>query len=283
MIRIVSDSTCDLSEELLTKYNVEIIPLFVRMGDDERRDGVDVTIDELYAWSDENNTTPQTAAPSIEDVADVLKKYKEAGDDVIVFTVSASMSSSNQVVKLAADSIDYEDHVYAIDSMNLSTGIGLQIIEAAQEIEKGRSFEEVISYIEDLREKVRASFVVDTLTYLHRGGRCSATAALVGSMLKIKPKIVVEDGKMDASKKYRGPLKRVLLQYVDDMKDELLKAKPERVFITHSTCKPEIVDVVREYLENLDYFEEIIETKAGSVISSHCGPGCLGVLFIDGE
>ncbi|MBQ2642856.1 MAG: DegV family protein [Eubacterium sp.] len=283
MIRIVSDSTCDLSEELLTKYNVEIIPLFVRMGDDERRDGVDVTIDELYKWSDENNTTPQTAAPSIEDVADVLKKYKEAGDDVIVFTVSASMSSSNQVVKLAADSIDYEDHVYAIDSMNLSTGIGLQIIEAAQEIEKGRSFEEVISYIEDLREKVRASFVVDTLTYLHRGGRCSATAALVGSMLKIKPKIVVEDGKMDASKKYRGPLKRVLLQYVDDMKDELLKAKPERVFITHSTCKPEIVDVVREYLENLDYFEEIIETKAGSVISSHCGPGCLGVLFIDGE
>lgn len=283
MIRIVSDSTCDLSEELLTKYNVEIIPLFVRMGDDERRDGVDVTIDELYKWSDENNTTPQTAAPSIEDVADVLKKYKEAGDDVIVFTVSASMSSSNQVVKLAADSIDYEDHVYAIDSMNLSTGIGLQIIEAAQEIEKDRSFEEVISYIEDLREKVRASFVVDTLTYLHRGGRCSATAALVGSMLKIKPKIVVEDGKMDASKKYRGPLKRVLLQYVDDMKDELLKAKPERVFITHSTCKPEIVDVVREYLENLDYFEEIIETKAGSVISSHCGPGCLGVLFIDGE
>lgn len=283
MIRIVSDSTCDLSEELLTKYNVEIIPLFVRMGDDERRDGVDVTIDELYKWSDENNTTPQTAAPSIEDVADVLKKYKEAGDDVIVFTVSASMSSSNQVVKLAADSIDYEDHVYAIDSMNLSTGIGLQIIEAAQEIEKGRSFEEVISYIEDLREKVRTSFVVDTLTYLHRGGRCSATAALVGSMLKIKPKIVVEDGKMDASKKYRGPLKRVLLQYVDDMKDELLKAKPERVFITHSTCKPEIVDVVREYLENLDYFEEIIETKAGSVISSHCGPGCLGVLFIDGE
>ena len=265
MIRIVSDSTCDLSEELLTKYNVEIIPLFVRMGDDERRDGVDVTIDELYKWSDENNTTPQTAAPSIEDVADVLKKYKEAGDDVIVFTVSASMSSSNQVVKLAADSIDYEDHVYAIDSMNLSTGIGLQIIEAAQEIEKGRSFEEVISYIEDLREKVRASFVVDTLTYLHRGGRCSATAALVGSMLKIKPKIVVEDGKMDASKKYRGPLKRVLLQYVDDMKDELLKAKPERVFITHSTCKPEIVDVVREYLENLDY----LDRKSTRLNSSH--------------
>lgn len=139
---------------------------------------------------------------------------------------------------------------------------------------------EIVDAIEELKPDVRASFVVDTLTYLHRGGRCSATTALAGSLLKIKPSIIVKDGKMDADKKYRGKLNKVILQYVQDMEQELQNAKKDRVFITHSGCDREIVDSVRAYLESLEHFGEIIETRAGSVISSHCGPGTLGVLFI---
>ena len=134
--------------------------------------------------------------------------------------------------------------------------------------------------IEELKPRVRASFVVDTLTYLYRGGRCNAVAALVGGALKLHPKIVVENGAMDATKKYRGRLDHVILSYTKDMEKELKTAKRERVFITHSGCDKETVDKVREYLESLQHFDEVIETRAGGVISSHCGPGTLGVLFI---
>ena len=134
--------------------------------------------------------------------------------------------------------------------------------------------------IDPLRPKVRASFVVDTLTYLHRGGRCSAVAALAGGMLKLHPRIVVVDGAMDASKKYRGKLSSVILSYTRDMEEDLKNAVPDRVFITHSGCDREIVEAVRSYLESLGIFDEILETRAGGVVSSHCGPGTLGVLFI---
>lgn len=136
--------------------------------------------------------------------------------------------------------------------------------------------------IEALKPRVRASFVVDTLTYLHRGGRCSSVEALAGGMLQLHPKIVVEGGRMDAKKKYRGKIARVIMAYAKDMEDELRAAKPDRVFITHSGCDAEVIAQVREYLENLDVFGEILETRAGGVISSHCGPGTLGVLFIAG-
>ena len=121
---------------------------------------------------------------------------------------------------------------------------------------------------------------MDTLTYLHRGGRCSGVAALAGGMLKLHPRIAVEGGKMDAGKKYRGKISKVILEYVKDMEEELLKAKKDRVFITHSGCEQEIIDEVYDYLKQLNVFDEILISRAGSVISSHCGPGTLGVLFI---
>ena len=135
----------------------------------------------------------------------------------------------------------------------------------------------------ELRPRVRASFVVDTLTYLHRGGRCSGLAAMAGGVLKLHPRIEVNNGKMNPGKKYRGRMKNVVLDYVKDMEEDLKKAKKDRVFITHSGCDKEIVDEVKNYLKQLDVFDEIYETRAGGVISSHCGPGTLGVLFIAGE
>ena len=138
----------------------------------------------------------------------------------------------------------------------------------------------IVEKIEELKPKVRASFVVDTLTYLHRGGRCSSVAALAGGVLKLHPKIVVEDGKMNATKKYRGKMESVILSYATDMEEDLRNAKTDRVFITHSGCSEEIIQSVYSYLEGLNIFKEIIVTRAGSVISSHCGYGTLGVLFI---
>ena len=281
MVKILSDSTCDLSEELLKRYDIGIIPLHVHLGDDEYLDGVNITPDEIYAWSDKNNTTPKTSAPAIDDVVQEFRKYLDPGDELVVFTISASMSSSINVCTLAAQELEAEKRVTVIDSANLSTGVGHLDIEAAILASEGKSRSEIESAILKLRPRVRASFVVDTLVYLHRGGRCSGLAALAGSALKLHPRIVVENGAMHSDKKYRGSIGKSILAYAKDMEADLVKAKPDRVFITHSGCDPQDVEAVREYLKTLDHFDEILETRAGGVISSHCGPGTLGVLFIE--
>ena len=199
---------------------------------------------------------------------------------MICFSISASMSTSGNVMRLAAEELEAGDLVTVIDSANLSTGIGHLVIEAALMAQDGKDAQTIAQTIEELKPRVRASFVVDTLTYLYRGGRCSAVAAMAGGVLKLHPKIVVENGAMDATKKYRGKLDNVILSYTKDMEEALKAAKPDRVFITHSGCDKATVDKVREYLKGLNHFNEIIETRAGGVISSHCGPGTLGVLFI---
>ncbi|MBE5779018.1 MAG: DegV family protein [Clostridiales bacterium] len=283
MLKIVSDSTCDLSRELLDRYDIGILPLNIVLGEESFQDGKDIGPDEIYAWSDEHNTTPKTSACSVEQAASFFKTYIDNGDEVICFAISESMSSSINSMRLAAKSLKAEDRITIIDSANLSTGVGLQVIEAAVMAQEGKTAAEVTSRIEELKPLVRASFVVDTLTYLHRGGRCSGMAALLGGALKLHPRIVVSGGKMSPDKKYRGKMNRIILHYAEDMEADLLKAKTDRVFITHSGCDEEVIQSVRTYLEGLARFDEILVTRAGGVISSHCGPGTLGVLFIAGE
>ena len=281
MIRIVADSTCDLSKDLIEKYDITILPLHIILGDEEFLDGVTITPDEIYKWSDANNTTPKTSAAGIDDTISVLKPIIEAGDEVVMFSIASGMSTTINVFRMAVQELDAEDKVRVIDSANLSTGIGLQVIEAACMARAGKSLDEIATAIEEIKPRVKASFVVDILTYLHRGGRCSGLAALAGGMLKLHPKIVVKDGVMGPDKKYRGKLNSAIMNYAQDMEDALLKAKKDRVFITHSGCDKETVDSVRAYLESLNVFDEILETRAGGVVSSHCGPGTLGVLFIE--
>ena len=283
MVRIVADSTCDLSPELVKRYDITVLPLHILLGDQEYRDGVDISPSEIYAWSDANKTTPKTSASSVDDTIAALKPHLDRGDEVIAFGISEQMSTSCNVIRMVAGSMEGGDRVTVVDSQNLSTGIGHLVIEAAILAAEGKSREEIIKHIEALRPLVRASFVVDTLVYLHRGGRCSGVAALAGGMLRLHPEIVVKDGGMIPTRKYRGKLDSVILHYVKDMEPELLTARPERVFITHSGCDAVIVDQVRAYLESLHHFDEILETRAGGVVSSHCGPGTLGVLFIAGE
>ncbi len=280
MIKILADSTCDLSKELIEKYNVSIIPLHIVMEDKEYKDGQEITPDEIYKWSDEKDTTPKTSAVGLEDAMEAMRPIAENGDEMVIFCISESMSTTANVFRMAAEELEITDKVSVINSANLSTGIGLLVIEAAIMVSEGKSRDEIVSYIEEQKPMVRASFVVDTLVYLHRGGRCSSVSALVGNMLKLHPKIVVEDGAMHATKKYRGKMMSVIMDYTKDMEADLLQAKKDRVFITHSGCDSATVDSVYEYLKQLNHFEEILITRAGGVISSHCGPGTLGVLYI---
>lgn len=270
MVKIISDSTCDLSQELLDKYEISILPLHILLGDTECEDGINITPDEIYNWSEEHKMTPKTSAPAMDRAVDLLQPYVEKRQEVICFAISGEMSTSANVFRLAASDLEAEETVFVIDSENLSTGIGLLVIEAAIMANKGKSAKEIVEYIERLRPFVRASFVVDTLTYLHRGGRCSGLAAMAGGVLKLHPKIVVENGKMLPKNKYRGKMNKVLLEYVKEMEMDLRHAKKERVFITHSGCDAETIQQIYDYLKNLNIFQEIVITRAGGVISSHC-------------
>ena len=282
MVKIISDSTCDLSEELVKRYDVDILPLHILLGKEEYEDGKNITPEQIYEWSDQNKTTPKTSAPSIEAAVDLFHPYVEEGREIICFSISGDMSASGSIMRMAAEELDAEGQIFVIDSANLSTGIGHLVIEAAVMAKEGCKAKDIVKRTEALKPFVRASFVVDTLTYLHRGGRCSGVAALAGSVLKLHPKIVVENGKMRPDEKYRGKIESVIMHYVKDMEDDLLKAKPDRVFITHSFCSYELVAQVYRYLEELHVFSEVLITRAGGVVSSHCGPGTLGVLFIEG-
>lgn len=281
MVKIISDSTCDLSPELIKKYGIDIIPLHIILDTDEYLDGVNITPVDIYKWSEEHKTTPKTSASSIEDITAVFGKALDEYESIVAFSISGDMSSTGSAMKIAAESLGAEDRVTVIDSRNLSTGIGLLVLKAAEMAMAGSTREEIAAQIEVLIPKVRASFVVDTLIYLYRGGRCNAVSALVGGMLKLHPMIEVAGGKMGVGKKYRGSMARVLEQYEEDIAKLLPRAIPDRVFITHSGCNDADVQKIYDKLTSLEIFREVLITRAGGVISSHCGPGTLGILFIE--
>jgi len=280
-VKIFSDSTCDLSEELIKRYSITIIPLCIIMGDKSYYDGEGLSQKDIFKWADDNKTTPKTAAITAERLEEAAKPVLEAGDDIILFTISSGMSSTFNLASIYAED-NGNGHMHIIDSANLSTGIGLLVIKAAEMAEEGKGTSDIVKEIEALIPRVRASFVIDTLTYLSRGGRCSSVTALLAGTLKLHPEIVVKNGAMGVNKKYRGSLGNSVMKYATDLEEALLDADHDRVFITHTVRESEraIVDEVRKYLESLGVFKEVIETRAGGVISSHCGPGTLGILFI---
>ena len=282
-VTILSDSTCDLSAELLEKYHIATIPLHIHLGEKEYLDGVDITPEEIYNWSDENKVTPKTSTVSPYEAKKFLQEHLTEENELICFCISENISSCRSIMHMVALDLGVADRVYILDSANLSTGIGLQIIEAAIMAKQGMGAKQIVDRIKEIQPSIRASFVIDTLTYLYRGGRCGGLTALVGSTLKLHPCISVMNGKMQVGKKYRGEMKNTIKSYVRDLKPVLEMARPERVFITHSGCDTTLIDIVRKQLEELQHFDEILITRAGSVISSHCGPGTLGILFIAGE
>ena len=279
-IRITADSTCDLSESLLQKYEISILPLNIVLDMKSYSDGEEISPDEIYAWSEKMHKTPKTAAVAYDRALEMASAFQKNGDEMIFFGISESMSTTCNVMRMVKEELNYTG-MYVIDSQNLSTGIGLQVLRAAELAGQGLTAQEIVTQIEQERGRVRASFVVERLDYLAMGGRCSSVVALFGGKLKLKPRIEVTDGKMEAGKKYRGNQDKVILKYVQDMEMQLRQADPHRIFITHSGCEEAVIRSVEEYLKGLHHFEEILITRAGGVISSHCGPGTLGVLFYE--
>lgn len=279
-IRITADSTCDLSESLLQKYEISILPLNIVLDMKSYSDGEEISPDEIYVWSEKMHKTPKTAAVAYDRALEMASAFQKNGDEMIFFGISESMSTTCNVMRMVKEELNYTG-MYVIDSQNLSTGIGLQVLRAAELAGQGLGAQEIVKQIEQERSRVRASFVVERLDYLAMGGRCSSVVALFGGKLKLKPRIEVTDGKMEAGKKYRGNQDKVILKYVQDMEMQLRQADPHRIFITHSGCEEAVIRSVEEYLKDLHHFEEILITRAGGVISSHCGPGTLGVLFYE--
>ncbi len=279
-IRIVADSTCDLSQELIEKYQISIIPLCITLGNETYLDGVDITPEEIYKWSDEHKTTPKTSAVPFDKVEEILKPMVEAGEDIIFIGISEEMSSTCNRIRIFGEDEEY-DRLFVVNSKNLSTGIGLQVLRAAELRDAGKTAEEIVAELEGSRDRVRASFVVDTTVFLARGGRCTAVESFVASALMLHPEIVVRDGKMGAGRKVRGKTAMAVNAYVEGLMPTIKNAEPHRVFVTHSGSDREIIESVKAKLEALNLFDEILETQAGGVISSHCGPNTLGVLFYE--
>ncbi len=277
-IRIVADSTCDLSAELIEKYDIPVIPLSIIMEDKSYYDGVEITPDEIFTWANANKTTPKTSAVNIAYSKEILKPFMDNGEDIIFFGISSKMSGTCSAINMIAMQEEY-DRLFVIDSANLSTGIGLQIIRAVELAEKGLTAEEIVADIESNKANVRASFVIDTLTFLARGGRCTALTAMMANTLRLHPMIVVRDGAMGVTKKFTGKMDVALNKYFESLKPELEKADPSRVFITHSGCNEKTILAIYDKLSELGYFNEILITRAGGVISSHCGPNTLGILY----
>ncbi len=276
-IIISSDSTCDLSAELKERYDIKIIPLGVTLGDKVYRDGIDITPDEIYAHHTKTGELPKTTAANVGECIDFFTDLTKDGDTVIHFTISSSMSSTYSNSCLAAAEFE---NVYIIDSKNLSTGGGLLVVAAAEMANSGMEAPAIVEKINELKDCVDASFVIDSLEYLHKGGRCSALAMMGANLLKLKPCIEVKDGSMGVGKKYRGVYGRVLSEYVDERLQNADDIDTSRVFVTHAGCDPEIVNAVVEQVKAKGIFKEMFLTRAGCTISSHCGANTLGVLFI---
>ena len=274
--QITSDSTCDLSPEQLEQYNIRLLPLYVSMDGKTLRDGVDVKPDDIYAHVSAGGSLPQTAAVNLADYVRAFTELSKKNDFVIHVCISLDFSCCYQNAKLAAADFD---NVYVVDSRNLSTGHGLVVLEAERMAREGMAPDDIVAALHDLTGRVEASFILDRLDYMKKGGRCSAVTLLGANLLRLRPCIEVRDGKMGVGKKYRGSFDKCVCEYITDKIGNRSDLELRRVFITHSGVSEETVQKAVETVQKLQPFEEICVTRAGCTVSSHCGPGTLGALY----
>ena len=276
-ILISSDSTTDLSQELLDRYNIKLMRLGVSLNDKNYTDGLDINPEMIYENYEKNKTLPKTAAPNLAECAAFFQQYVDQGYSIVHFTISSEMSSTYQNSVIAAE--DFEN-VHVVDSRNLSTGGGLLVIRAAEMAAEGRSSREIAEECRRLAPYVDASFVIDSLEFLYKGGRCSAVAMLGANLMNFKPCIVVKDGKMGVGKKYRGKFEVVLQKYIADRIGDASDIEKAHIFVTHAGCDEAVVQACAEKVRSYGCFKEVHITRAGCTVSSHCGRNTLGVLFI---
>ena len=277
-IAITSDSTCDLSEELLQQNQITLLPLTVTLGDKYFKDGKDICPQDIFDFVDKTGDLPKTAAPSVSDYEEFFRPFVEQGKTVIHFNISSKASGSHGFAATAAK--EFGGKVFVVDSLALSTGQGLLVMKACDLRREGKSAQEIFDTIMALREKVNTSFIPDTLLYLYKGGRCSTLSYYGSKVLSIHPLISMKNGALYPKKKYKGKMARCLKNYIHDLAEEYPAYDSTRCFITHSSADKELVDEAKELVAQLFHFNSVIETVAGSIITSHCGRNTIGVLFI---
>ncbi|MBQ7566967.1 MAG: DegV family protein [Oscillospiraceae bacterium] len=275
-IKITCDSTCDLPPALCKKFDISIAPLSVGMGDRSCHDGVDVTAEELFRFVEQTGTLPTTAAVSPGEYVEFFRPFVEAGMEVIHINISTKLSSCHQNAALAAEELG---HIHPIDSYNLSSGSGHLALAAAEMAAAGMEASAIVESLNEMKTRLDVSFIIQTLDFLHKGGRCSGLAAFGANLLKIRPEIEVADGAMQVGRKYRGSMEKTVLDYVSGRLEGRTDLELHRIFVTHSTMPREVVDAAIARVKELQPFEEVIESDAGCTISTHCGPACIGVLF----
>lgn len=276
-IKVISDSTCDLSSELVSKNNISLVPLIVVKDGQEYRDGVTITPNEIFAHVAAGGDLCSTAALNFGVYQDVFSQYASEYDGIVHISLGSGFSSSYQNACLAAEEFD---NVIVIDSMNLSTGQGHVVLEACRLASQVESLTELKEKLEAFVPRVEASFLVDKLNYLAKGGRCSAVAALGANLLNLKPCIEVKNGKMGVVKKYRGNYAKCLASYVKDRLDSREDIVRNELFLTYTTVQPDCLKAVKDGIEQYGNFEQFYETQAGCTVSCHCGPDTLGILFV---
>ena len=278
MIKITADSTADLGDYFLER-NIGIFPLSVILGDDTFDDGFDVTPDKIYDFVAKTGKLPKTAAKGVEDYKEFFEKLTADGSSVIHFDISKELSSSNEHAAAAAAQMK---NVYVIDSKSLSTGTGLLAMYAADLRDEGKlSAKEIYEKCLARVDKVQASFVVDTMEYLYKGGRCSGLASFFADALKIKPSLILRDGKITVGPKYMGNMVKSITKYCENIIESYPHADKTRVFVTHTSADEKVVEAAKAVVREKIGPVEIIETVPGSVVTSHCGKGTLGILYIN--
>ena len=276
-IRITSDSTCDLGR-LVEENNIGIVPLRVNLGEYSFHDGVDIVPTDIFEFVANTGVLPKTSAPSIGEYEEFFKKQLESYDAVIHFNISAKSSGSHNMAMQAAES--FGEKVRVIDSKALSSGQGLLVMKAVDLLKAGKSLDEIVDTVLAYRSKVNTSFIPDSLDYLHKGGRVSGMIKTVAGMFKIHPLILMDDGQLISGKKYKGRMNVIIKQYIEDLKAMYPAYDKTRCFVTHSTADAELVSIAKEKVKEIFDFDEVVETVAGSIVTSHCGRNTLGVLFI---
>ena len=277
-IKISSDSTCDLPTEIIEKYNIGITPLYIIKDEEPYKDSIDISVSDIFEYVESGAGMTRSGAVNTGEYLEYFSQWKKDYDAIIHISLSSHISACNQSARVAAEELD---EVYIVDSLNLSSGSGHIVLDAAIMAAKGEmSPKEIVAELERLIPLVDASFVIGTLKYLHKGGRCSALQALGANLLKLNPCIEVTNGKMDVGKKYRGAFDKIILQYVEDKLKSSDNIDKKRVFITYPpTMSEELISQISDKIKSLYDFDEIIRSNAGCVISNHCGPICVGILF----
>lgn len=277
-IRITSDSTCDLSSEQIEKYNIGIFSLTVILGDKFYRDG-EISPNDIFDYVKKTGILPKTTAGSPEEYSTFFAENLQGYDALIHINISSKASSSYSSACTAAE--EFNGKIYVIDSKALSSGQGLLVLKACRLAAEGKSATEIVQIINDLRPKVNTSFIPDALDYLHKGGRCSLAALIGAKVLKLHPLICENSsGQLIAKKKYMGGMSRCIRAYAEDLKEQYPDYDKTICFITHSSADRELVDLAKQLVQEHFEFDEISETFAGSIVTSHCGRNTLGILFI---